>query len=239
MPQKISDFTTKTPLPEADTLIIGFMGGREKWDDAHRGVRKFALHLRAQNLPGVHIETAENMRRDIALELVKKCFDRDQDGTLSEAEARNTRLILFGQSFGGAAVNKFSKDLKPLGVPVLLSIQIDSVGRDDQFVPPNVRRAVNFYQQDDRFGIRGEPELFADDPQKTELLGNHRYDYRHKVVDLSDGRWYQRWFKNAHVKMEQDPDLWAAVEKLIVAELERPRIPAHTASRADSPASRR
>ena len=76
-PQKFSDFTTPIPIPEGDTLVIGFLGGWEKWDEPKRGVRKFALRLRAKNLPGVHIETVENHRREIALELVEKAFDRD------------------------------------------------------------------------------------------------------------------------------------------------------------------
>jgi len=220
-PQKFSDFTTPTPIPEGNTLIIGFLGGWEKWDEPKRGVRKFALRLRAKNLSGVHIETVENHRREIALELVKKSFDRNGDGKLSEEEAGSARVILFGQSFGGAAVNKLCKELKPLGVPVLLAVQIDSVGVDDAEVPSNVRRAVNFFQRDDYFFIRGERELRAEDATRTEILGNYKYNYGGKKVDLSDGRWYQKIFRNAHVKMEQDPDVWAKVEAIILEEIRK------------------
>jgi hypothetical protein len=220
-PQKFSDFATPTPIPEGDTLVIGFLGGWEKWDEPKRGVRKFALRLRAKNLPGIHIETVENHRREIALELVKKVFDRNGDGTLSDEEANKARLIIFGQSFGGAAVNKFCKELKPLGVPVLLAVQIDSVGVDDADVPSNVRRAVNFFQRDDYFFIRGERELRAEDATRTEILGNYQYNYRGKTVDLSDGRWYQKIFRNAHVKMEQDPDMWSKVEAIILEEIRK------------------
>jgi hypothetical protein len=218
-PQKFSDFTTPTPLPEGDTLVIGFLGGWDKWDEPKRGVRKFAVRLRAKNLTGVHVETVENHRGEIALELVKKAFDRDGDGQLSAEEAGKARLIIFGQSFGGAAVNKLCKELQPLGVPVLLAVQIDSVGVDDADVPPNVRRAANFFQRDDYFFIRGERQLRAQDPTRTEILGNYQFKYRGKKVDLSDGRWYQKMFRNAHVKMEQDPEVWAAVEKLILEEI--------------------
>ncbi len=223
-PQKFSDFTTPTPLADGDTLVIGFLGGWEKWNEPHRGVRKFAMRLREKNLPGVHVETVENHRREIAVELVKKAFDRDGDGKLSAAEADKARLIIFGQSFGGAAVNKLCKELKPLGVPVLLAVQIDSVGVDDADVPANVRRAVNFYQRDDYFFIRGERELRADDPAQTLIVGTYRYKYRGKYVDLSDGRWYQKIFRNAHVKMEQDPDLWAKIEEFILAEIQEQKL---------------
>ncbi len=220
-PQKFSDFTTSTPISAGDTLVIGFLGGWEKWNEPKRGVRKFAVRLRAKNLPGVHIETVENHRREIAIELVKKAFDRDGDGQLSAEEASKARLIIFGQSFGGAAVSKLCKELKPLGVPVLLAVQIDSVGVDDDVVPSNVRRAVNFFQRDDYFFIRGEREFHAEDGARTEILGNYQYHYRGKKVDLSDGRWYQKIFRNAHVKMEQDPSVWAQVEELILTEIRK------------------
>jgi hypothetical protein len=221
MPQQLSDFMVKTPLGEGETLIIGFLGGWEKWNDSGRGVRKFALRLRGMNLPGVHVETVENRRRDVALELVKRALDSNQDGSLSAEEAGRARIILYGQSFGGAAVNKFSRQLEALGVPVLLSVQIDSVGVGDGEVPANVRRAVNFYQKNDHFLIRGEDDFRARDPRKTEIIGNFRYDYRDKKVDLSTARWYQKLFRNAHVKMEHDPELWAQIEALVLEELRR------------------
>jgi hypothetical protein len=58
--QRYEDFTTRTPLDERGLLIVGFRGGRESWDNEHRGVRKLALRLRAMTLPGVHVETVEN-----------------------------------------------------------------------------------------------------------------------------------------------------------------------------------
>ena len=218
--QTFATFATPTPLPQGSVLIIGFLGGWEKWDDAHRGVRKFALRLREKNLPGVYVETVENHHRELAVELVKRALDRNHDGVLDDNERRSARVILFGQSFGGAAVNKCSRELEALGVPVLLSVQVDSVGRDAGLVPANVRRAVNFYQKNDAFFIRGEDDFRAADPRKTEILGNFRWNYSGKNVDLSDGHWYQKVFHNAHVKMEQDPELWDAVEPYILREIE-------------------
>ncbi len=82
--QRYEDFTTRTPLGEGHVLVIGFMGGRESWDNHKRGVRKLALRLRARGLPGVHVETVENKKRRLALELIRKAFDRDRDGRLDE-----------------------------------------------------------------------------------------------------------------------------------------------------------
>ena len=120
--QRYQDFTTPTPLKEGDVLIVGFMGGRESWDNGRRGVRKLALKLRAMNLPGVHVETVENKKRRLALELIRNAFDRDRDGRLDERERPAARLVVYGQSFGGAAVVKLARQLKELGVPVLLTV---------------------------------------------------------------------------------------------------------------------
>jgi hypothetical protein len=223
--QNYASFQTKTPLAEGDVLIIGFLGGWEKWDDEGRGVRKFALRLRAMNLPGVHVETVENHQRHLAIELIRNALDRNADKKLDDEEKKSARIILYGQSFGGAAVNKASRELHKLGVPVLLSVQIDSVGRGDGEVPPNVRRAVNFYQRNDFIPyLRGEKHFRAKDPRQTEILGNFQLDYDGKHVDLTGAHWYQKVFRNAHVKMELDPELWARIEQYILEELKRQSI---------------
>jgi hypothetical protein len=224
--QTYASFTTKTPLAEGHVLVIGFLGGWEKWDDERRGVRKFALRLRAMDLPGVHVETVENHQRHLAIQLIQNALDRNADKKLDDAEKNSARIILFGQSFGGAAVNKASKELHKLGVPVLLTVQIDSVGKDDDTVPPNVRRAVNFFQRSDYVPwLRGEKNFRALDPQKTEILGNFQMDYGGKKVDLTGVHWYQKFFRNPHVKMELDPELWARVEQFVLDELRRQGIP--------------
>ena len=139
-PQRYEDFSTPTPLPEGDYLILGFQGGVRAWGDESEGVRRLALNLRAARLPGVHVETVENARRDLALQLVRNALNRDRDGQLDPQERASARVILYGQSFGGAAVVKFARQLEAQGIPVLLTVQIDSVGRDDAVTPSNVRR---------------------------------------------------------------------------------------------------
>ena len=213
--QRYQDFTTPTPLGESHTLIIGFMGGRESWDNRKRGVRKLALKLRAMNLPGVHVETVENKKRRLALELIRNAFDRDRDGRLDERERASARLIVYGQSFGGAAVVKLARQLEKIDVPVLLTVQVDSVGRGDKMIPSNVRRAANLFQRDGLL-IKGERETRAEDPSKTMIVGNFKFEYAGKKVDLSDVSWLKRLFQAAHTKMDHDPEVWALVERIIL-----------------------
>ena len=135
--QRYYDFKTPTPLPRDHLLILGFLGGREPWDSRNSGVRKLALRLRRMNLPGVSVETVENKKRDLAIQLIRRSLDLDGDGKASPKKT-HARLVMYGQSFGGAAVVKLARQLQAMSLPVLLTIQIDSVGRDDSVIPQNV-----------------------------------------------------------------------------------------------------
>jgi hypothetical protein len=213
--QRYRDFTTPTPLPQGQILIIGIMGGREPWNNDARNVRKLALKLRSMNDPEICVETVENKKRSLAVELINNAFDRNRDGKLDERERASIRLILYGQSFGGAAVVKLARQLKKFDVPVALTLQVDSIGRDDRVIPSNVARAVNLFQRNGWF-IRGEPEIHAEDPARTTIIGNFEYDYSHKQVDVSRVPFMKKAFRVAHTRMEYDPDVWTKVEELIL-----------------------
>lgn len=183
---QIVDVEIPRPVPESSCLVIGFLGGRDAWDDSSKGVRRLAVKLRSEDLLA---ETFENRRRSVALEVVRDALDRNGDGAIDAQEAggtvqngqngqngQNVRLVVYGQSFGGAAVVKFAHELNELGVPIELTVQIDSVGRDDALIPPNVRSAANLYQTDGWF-LDGEHPIRAEDPEATRILGNWRFDY--------------------------------------------------------------
>jgi pimeloyl-ACP methyl ester carboxylesterase len=214
--QRYDDFATKRPLGAGEVLILGFQGGREAWNNGKTAVGRVAARLREMRLPGVHVETVANRNRRLAARLVVEALDRDRDGRLSPEERAEARVILYGHSFGGAAVVKLARELHGLGVPVLLTVQVDSVGRDDARIPPNVARAANLYQRNGRF-IRGEPEIVAEDPARTAVVGNFRFDYDERRVDISKVPWTKKIFRRAHAKMELDPEVWAQVERLIVS----------------------
>lgn len=213
--QRWEHFTVPTPVIEGDTLIIGFHGGRDRWNNERVGVGRMAVRLRSMGLPRTHVQTVENTKRDLALRFVQAALDRNGDGTLSEEERGSARIILYGQSFGGAAVAKFARQLHREGVPLLLTVQVDSIGLGDEVVPPNVRRAANLYQRNGRF-IRGPQEIRAEDPSKTEILGNWKFNYRKSKIDVSDLPWHKTVLRKDHAKMDRDPEVWGKVEELIL-----------------------
>ena len=181
--QRYGDFMTRTPLPEGHFLVLGFMGGRDSWK-AKNHLQHLATKLRAMRHPSLHVETVENRKRGLAIELIQKALDRDGNGRLEAEERASARLILYGQSFGGAAVVKLARQLDQLRVPVLLTVQIDSVGRGDGRIPPNVARAASLFQRNGLL-ISGEAPIVAEDPLKTTILGNFEFDYRQKRIDIS------------------------------------------------------
>lgn len=212
------DFQAPVPLPKGSLLIVGFLGAWEDWDNDKRSVRKLALSLRAMNLPGVYVETAGNHQRRVVLRFIRQALDSDRDGKLSPEEKRRAGIILYGQSFGGAAVVKLARELEREGIPVRLTIQVDSVGKSDAMIPANVARALNLYQHDPG-SIWGRDKIEAVDPSKTTILGNIRFTYLFRDVDMSDYPQMARKIPMAHWKMDNDPVVWKAVETTILAEV--------------------
>jgi pimeloyl-ACP methyl ester carboxylesterase len=208
-------------------VIVGFLGGRDAWNDKTKGVRQVGLSLTdpARNW---YAETFENRRRNVAEKFVVEALDGNGDGHLDTDESSRATLVVFGQSFGGAATTKFAWRLNELGLPVFLTLQIDSVGRGDGKIPPNVRYAANLYQVDGWI-ISGENPIRATAPSRTRIIGNWRFDYSQPPgsdISLEDLPWYKIAFRAAHAKMDRDPRVWALVDDLIRAacrsdELER------------------
>ncbi len=216
--QKASDLATPTPMPRGATLVIGFLGGFDRWDDPHRSVRQLTLRLRGQ--PGVYAESISNRRRKVAREFIRRALDTNQNQILEPEERVVANIILYGQSWGGAAAVDTARDLEKLGIPVLLTVQVDSVGRNDHTIPSNVRAAVNYYQRDP-LTIRGQREIRAADPTRTRILGNIGMSYLFRSPNRENASWARRTLGGSHAKMELDPVVWGAVEQNILEAIAR------------------
>ena len=211
--QVFSDLTTPRPLPQGGTLVIGFLGGWDHWDDPNRGVRKLALKLREEE-PGLFAEAISNHRQKLAMELIRAAFDRNHNGRLDPEERAGARIILYGQSLGGGAVVHLARRLQTLGIPVLLTVQVDSVSPNDDVIPANVAAAANLFQHDGP-PFMGRRRIRAADPARTRILGNFQYHYRSKKIDTSSASWRRKALGGAHTKMELDPEVWERVEGFI------------------------
>jgi hypothetical protein len=211
--------------PEAVTatnpvIVVGFVGGFVRHDDMVHSAVQVAAHLRQDYPSGVYVEVLENRRREKAHADIVRLVDTNRDGTLSVEEKQNARIILYGHSWGASEAITLARELGREGIPVLLTVQVDSVrkpGENDKVISANVAEAANFYQLNGF--LHGEPQIRAADPARTRILGNFRFDYKGTPIDCKQYPWYDRVFMKFHTDIECDPKVWTQVESLIHSRL--------------------
>ena len=121
------------------------------------------------------METFESYRAGKARNRVLRLLDTNHDGTLTADEKQNARIIIYGHSWGGSEAINLARELEKDGIPVLLTVQVDSISiyHNDRVIPANVARAANFYQPNGL--LHGQPEIRAADP------GSHTYHRKFSV----------------------------------------------------------
>jgi len=197
-------------------IVIGFVGGFIRHDDPVHSEVQLAARLRAAYPSGVDVETFENRHGEAARKKIFHLLDTDRDGSLAPREKQNARIILYGHSWGASELITLAGELQQDGIPVLLTIQVDSVARfhqNDAVIPANVAQAANFYQPNGY--IHGQPAIHAADPAHTKIIGNFRFDYNTSPYACNEYPWYDRIFTKAHTQIECDPKVWKQVEDLI------------------------
>ena len=197
-------------------ILVGFVGGFVSHDNAHHSPVKVAQRLQRNSPKGAYIEVFENRHRKAALKTILHLLDANQDGVLSEEEKAAAHIMLFGHSWGASAVVLLARDLNRIGVPVMLTVQVDSVAKpwqNDGLIPENVTAAANFYQPHGI--IHGRSEIKAADDSKTSILGNYRFDYNQTPVRCEGYSWFDRNITPDHMQSECDPHIWLQVENLV------------------------
>lgn len=221
-----SDSPRRITFGSTDTtpvLVIGFVGGFVKHDNLVHSPVQLAAHLRADYPSGVYAEVFENRRREKAHQEILRALNTKHDAALSAEEKRNARIIIYGMSWGASETVTLAKELEKDGIPVLLTIQVDSVSKireNDAVIPANVAEAINFYQPDGL--LHGQPKIRAADPAHTRIIGNIRFDYKANPVACDAYPWYDRFFAKSHTEIECDPNVWKQAEELIRSKLPPP-----------------
>jgi hypothetical protein len=215
-------------------IVIGFVGGFVRHDDAVHPEVRFATYLRKRYAPGVDAEVFGNHSGPQALQRVLRLLGTDNQNALTAAEKEQARIIIYGHSWGASETVSLARELERMGIPVLLTIQVDSISKHgdlDSTIPANVAKAVNFYQSSGL--LHGRSEIHAADPARTRILGNYRMTYKHYPVNCDDYPWYARMFTKPHIEIESDPRVWERAASLIDLELSGLAVTA----RASSPAN--
>ena len=202
-------------------IVIGFAGGFVRHDNLHHGPVQLARRIQQDVPKGTYIRVFENRHRKTAYQTILSLLDSNHDGILSAEEKSQARIILFGHSWGASAAVVLARELDRVGIPVLLTVQVDSVAKlwqHDSVIPDNVADAANFYQPHGL--IHGRSVIRAADDSKTHILGNYRFDYRETPVQCKETAWFERTFTPSHMQSQCDPLLWAEVESLLLQHLE-------------------
>jgi hypothetical protein len=206
--------------PSPALIVMGFVGGFVRHNNTiHREVQ-VAADLRKDFPARMDVRIFANHLGRQAHQEIMRLLDTDHDGILSAGEKAKARIVLYGHSWGASESVAMARTLQKDGVPVLLTIQVDSVaklGEDDRLIPANVAQAVNFYQLDGL--LHGRRTILAADPAHTQILGNFQFDYKNKPINCDGYPWYARMFMKSHIEIESDPVVWNRVESLIRSKL--------------------
>jgi len=211
---------TQNNAPARNAIIVGFVGGLVKSTDVKHPEVIFAALLREKSSSVVHAEVFANHDGKGAYRRVLQLLDTNEDGELTTSEKEQANIIIYGHSWGASQAVTLARDLGREGIPVQLTIQVDSVRKprqDDSIIPSNVKNAVNFYQT--RGIIHGRSVIRAADPGRTNILGNIRMTYGHQQIDCSNYPWLARVFNRPHHEIENDPRIWDQIASLIASEL--------------------
>ena len=214
---EIEDLSTPSPVPPGSCVTIGFLGGLDAWNDPSKGARRFALELRDATA-GRYAETLENRRLDVATALVWRSLDADVNGSLSPAERKRARWVIYGQSLGGGSATGLAWRMASLGIPVELLLLLDSVSWYDKPVPANVRVAAALFQ-DEGWVIRGESDPAVVDPRRTHRI-LEEYDYDRSpgsAISLAGVPWTKLVLRVAHSRMDRDARVWEQARSLALA----------------------
>jgi hypothetical protein len=208
--------------PARNVIIIGFVGGFVKHDDLNHPEVHFAALLREDYRPDIHAEVFSNHDGAKALDRALQLLDTNGDGVISSSEKTQSDIIIYGHSWGASQTVAFARELGRRGVPVALTIQIDSVRKphqDDSRIPSNVRNAINFYQT--KGVIHGRQMIGAEDPELTNIIGNVKMTYRNHEINCDNYPWLARHLNRGHHEIENDPIVWDRIGSLIDSELSK------------------
>ena len=197
-------------------IVIGFVGGFVRRDDPHHGPVQLAQRIQRTVPKTTHVEVFENRHRAQARAAILRLLDTNHDGILSDEEKSRARIVLYGHSWGAQAAVLLARELRRDHIPVLLTVQVDSVAKpwhNDSVIPDNVAEAANFYQPHGL--LHGRAMITAADQSKTEILGNFRTDYRKDPIPCPEASWAGRFFTPGHTQSECDPRVWSRIEALV------------------------
>jgi len=204
------------PSAAQKMIVIGFLGGFAKKNDSNHPEVWFGNYLREHYPSASKVEVLPNHDGRVAVREIERLLDTNHDGSLTDEEKKQARIIIYGHSWGASQTVALARELGRAGIPVLLTVQIDIIAKPHQkptVIPPNVESAINFFQPNGF--LHGRSEVIAESPAQTKILGNVRMTYDNQPIDCGNYPWIPRTFNKPHHEIENDAQVWKRVGSLI------------------------
>ncbi|MGH9682504.1 MAG: hypothetical protein ACRD4S_02685 [Candidatus Acidiferrales bacterium] len=214
--------------PKSENIVVGFVGGYVGRNNTRHAEVQLADRLRREYPSGIVIATFNNHYYSRARNFILCTLHTENEDAMNgpdrlpNEKRHSARIILYGHSWGAAAAILLARELQHDGVPVALTVQVDSVSkwwRNDGVIPPNVAKAVNFYQR--HGALHGRAEIAAADPTRT-VIQNFEFDYERHPVRCPGYPWWDLLFAEPHTEIECDPKVWNDINALIRDQLPLP-----------------
>lgn len=222
---------------DGEVIVVGLLGGFVPSNESHHPEVQLVRELQQEYPAGAYFRVFENHKINDANRAILQQLAPGGTASSTRENTQHVRVVLFGHSWGASAVVRLARKLEREGVPVALTIQVDSVAKpfsDDGLIPANVAEAVNFYQT--RGLIHGRTEIRAADPTRTRIIGNFRREYKTEPSACHHFSWYSRLFTKGHIEIECDPDVWSEVRALLNAYLPHETIAQNPTKQVQDPA---
>jgi hypothetical protein len=201
---------------QSHAIVVCFLGGFVHRDDPHHPEVELIRQLRQEYPTGTYFGLFENRHLNEAYRTIVRELNAESGTPAPGRDVQHARILLFGHSWGGSAVIRLARKLDRAGIPVALTVQVDSVAKpfsDDTLIPPNVAEAANFYQVHGL--IHGPSSITAANPERTRIIGNFRRDYPTEPAACRNFPWFSRFFTKGHIEIECDPNVWFEVKALL------------------------
>ncbi len=152
-------------------IYVGFVGALETSNHKHSGVVQIRDTLRGADFSDVCASSFMPVSWTSGRDWILAHFP-SHPGVLTESELEYApRIILVGHSTGGWAMLSVARDLRDKGIPVELTVQIDSVGVTDYTIPKNVSTGAIFHAWDALMFMTTK-HVHLEDPSHTKVVAD-------------------------------------------------------------------
>ncbi len=159
--------------PNCRIIYLGFVGALETSGNKHSGVVQIRDILQTKEYSDVCAKSFSPYSWTDGRDWLLHYFP-SHDGPLTPEELQQApKVILVGHSMGGWAMLSVARDLRSREIPVVLTIQVDSVGLTDHTIPRNVKSAAIFHANDVLVFMTTKT-VKREDPNYTKMVADIR-----------------------------------------------------------------